>query len=71
MKNFDGCMGMLLGVTKVDTFKDLLRSVSNMERMPSSTIPIFMNSRPQQRAKDEAKVPFMALKDKIVANTSA
>jgi hypothetical protein len=31
MKNIDGWIGMLLGVTKVNTFKDLLRSVSNMK----------------------------------------
>jgi hypothetical protein len=46
MKNIDGWMGMLLGVMKVNTFKDLLRSVSNMKRMSPSTMPGFISSRP-------------------------
>jgi hypothetical protein len=71
MKNIDGWMGMLLGVTKVNTFKDLLRSVSNMKRMSSSTMPSFMSSRLHRGAKAEVKVAFTALKDKMVANTNA
>jgi hypothetical protein len=65
-KNIDGWMGMLLGVTKVSTFKDLLRAVSNMESMSSSNIPSFMGARPPRRT--EAKVAFTKLKDKMVAN---
>jgi hypothetical protein len=38
-KNIDGWMEMLLGVIKVNTFKDLLRAVSNMENMSSANIP--------------------------------
>jgi Retrotransposon gag protein len=68
MKNIDGWMGMLLGVTKVNTFKDLLTSVSNMERMSPHTVPNFMNNRPQRGARAEAKVAFTSLKDKMVAN---
>ena len=68
MKNIDGWMGMLLGVTKVNTFKDLLRSVSNMERMSPHTVPNFMNNRPQRGARAETKVAFTSLKDKMVAN---
>jgi hypothetical protein len=59
IKNIDGWMGMLLGVTKVNTFKDLLRSISNMKRMSSSTILSFMNSKPHRGAKAEAKVAFI------------
>jgi hypothetical protein len=68
MKNIDGWMGMLLGVTKVNTFKDLLKSVSNMERMSPHTVPNFMNNRPQRGARVEVKVAFTSLKDKMVAN---
>jgi hypothetical protein len=68
MKNIDGWMGMLLGVIKVNTFKDLLRSVSNMERMSPHTVPNFMNNRPQRVARAETKVAFTSLKDKMVAN---
>jgi Retrotransposon gag protein len=50
MKNIDGWMCMLLGVTKVNTFKDLLRSVSNMKRMSPHTMSSFMNNRPQREA---------------------
>jgi Retrotransposon gag protein len=50
MKNIDGWMSMLLDVTKVNTFKDLLRSVSNMERMSSHTVPSFMSNRSQRGA---------------------
>jgi hypothetical protein len=71
MKNIDEWMGMLLGVMKVNTFKDLLWSVSNMEKVSPSTTPGFMNSRPLRGAKVETKVAFTALKDKMVANTSA
>jgi hypothetical protein len=46
MKNIDGWMGMLLGVIKVNTFKDLLMSMSNMKRMSPHTMPNFMSSRP-------------------------
>jgi hypothetical protein len=67
-KNIDGWMGMLLGVTKINTFKDLLRAVSNMESMSSSNIPSFMGARPPRRT--EAKVAFTKLKDKIIANTN-
>jgi hypothetical protein len=70
MKNIDGWMGMLLGVIKVSTFKDLLRSVSNMERMSPHTMPSFMSNRPQRGAKAETKVAFTSLKDKMVANTN-
>jgi Retrotransposon gag protein len=69
-KNIDGWMGMLLGVIKVNTFKDLLRSVSNMERMSPHTVPNFMNNRPQRGARAEAKVTFTSLKDKMIANTN-
>jgi hypothetical protein len=67
-KNIDGWMGMLLGVTKVNTFKDLLRAVSKMESMSSSNIPSFMGTRPPRRT--EAKVAFTKFKDKMVANTN-
>jgi Retrotransposon gag protein len=67
-KNIDGWMGMLLGVTKVNTFKDLLRSVSNMERMSPQTVPNFMSNRPQRGARAETKVTFTSLRDKMVAN---
>jgi hypothetical protein len=70
MKNIDGWMGMLLGVTKVNTFKDLLRLVSNMERISPHTMPSFMSNRTQRGAKAETKVAFMSLKDKMVANTN-
>jgi hypothetical protein len=70
MKNIDGWMGMLLGVTKVNTFKDLLRSVSNMERMSPHTMPNFMSNKPQRGARAETKVAFTSLKDKMVANTN-
>jgi hypothetical protein len=70
MKNIDGWMSMLLGVTKVNTFKDLLRSMSNMERMSPHTVPSFMSNRPQRGAKAETKVTFTAFKDKMVANTN-
>jgi hypothetical protein len=70
IKNIDGWMDMLLGVTKVNTFKDLIRSVSNMERMSPHTMPSFMSNRPQRGAKDETKVAFTSLKDKMVANTN-
>jgi hypothetical protein len=70
MKNIDGWMGILLDVTKVNTFKDLLRSVSNMERMSPHTVPIFMNNRSQRGARAETKVAFTSLKDKTVANTN-
>jgi hypothetical protein len=70
IKNIDGWMGMLLGVTKVNTFKDLLRSVPNMERMSPHTVPRFMSNRPQWGARAETKVAFTALKDKIVVNTN-
>jgi hypothetical protein len=70
MKNIDGWMGRLLGVIKVNTFKDLLISVSNMERMSPHTVPNFMNNRPQRGARVEAKVAFTSLKDKMVANTN-
>jgi hypothetical protein len=61
-------MRMLLGVTKVNTFKDFLRAVSNMESMSSSNIPSFMGTRPPRTT--EAKVAFTKLKDKMVANTN-
>jgi hypothetical protein len=70
MKNINGWMGMLLGVTKVNTFKDLLKSVSNMERMSPHTMPSFMNNMPQRGAKAETKVAFNSLKDKMVINTN-
>jgi hypothetical protein len=69
-KNIDGWMGMLLGVTKVNTFKDLLRSVSTMERMSPQTVPNFMSNRPHRGARAETKVAFTSLKDKMVANTN-
>jgi hypothetical protein len=62
-------MGMLLGVIKVNTFKDLLRSVSNMEKTSPHTVPNFMNNRSQRGARAETKVAFTTLKDKMVANT--
>jgi Retrotransposon gag protein len=58
IKNIDGWIGMLLGVTKVNTFKNLLRSVSNMERMSSHTVPSFMNNKPQRGARAETKGAF-------------
>jgi Retrotransposon gag protein len=58
IKNIDGWIGMLLGVIKVNTFKNLLRSVSNMERMSSHTVPSFMNNRPQRGARAETKGAF-------------
>jgi Reverse transcriptase (RNA-dependent DNA polymerase) len=61
---------MLLGVTKVNTFKDLLRLVFNMERMSPHTMPSFMNNRPQRGAQAETKVAFTSLKDKMVANAN-
>jgi hypothetical protein len=70
IKNIDGWMGMLLGVTKVNTFKNLLRSVSNMEMMSLNTVPSFMNNRPQRGARAKTKVAFTSLKDKMVANTN-
>jgi hypothetical protein len=70
MKNIDGWMDMLLGVTKINIFKDLLQSVSNMKMMSPNTMPSFMNSRPQRGAKAEAKVAFTALKNKMVADTN-
>jgi hypothetical protein len=70
MKNIDRWMSMLLGITKVNTFKDLFRSVSNMERMSPHTVPSFMNNRPQRGAIAELKVTFTSLKDKVVANTN-
>jgi hypothetical protein len=70
MKNIDRWMGMLLGVTKVNTFKDLLRSVSNMERMSPHTMPCFISNMPQRGAKTETKVAFTSLKDKMVTNTN-
>jgi hypothetical protein len=70
MKNIDRWMDMLLGVTNVNTFKDLLRSVSNMERMSPQTMPSFMSNRPKWGAKAETKVAFTSLKDKMVANTN-
>jgi hypothetical protein len=70
MKNIDGWMGMLLGVTKVNTFKDLLRSVSNMEKMSPHTMPSFMSNRPQRGTRAETKVAFTSLKEKMVANTN-
>jgi Retrotransposon gag protein len=69
-KNIDGWMGMLLGVTKVNMFKDLLRSVSNMERMSPHTVSSFMNNKPQRGARAETKVAFTSLNDKMVANTN-
>jgi hypothetical protein len=70
MKNIDGWMDMLLGVIKFNTFKDLLRSVSNMERISPHTMPSFMNNRPQRGARAETKVAFTSLKDKMAANTN-
>jgi hypothetical protein len=70
MKNIDGWMGMLLGVTNVNTFKYLLRSTSNMKRMSLQTVPNFMSNRPQRGAQAETKVTFISLKDKMVANTN-
>jgi hypothetical protein len=70
MKNIDGWMDMLLSVTKFNTFKDLLRSVSNMERISPHTMPSFMNNRPQRGARAETKVAFTSLKDKMAANTN-
>jgi hypothetical protein len=70
MKNIDGWINMLLGVTKVHTFKDLLRSVSNMERMSPHTMPSFMSKKPQRGTMAETKVTFTSLKDKMVANTN-
>jgi hypothetical protein len=70
MKNIDGWMGMLLGVTKVNTFKDLLKSVSNMERMSPHTMPSFMSNRPQRGARAVTKVAFTSLKEKMVTNTN-
>jgi hypothetical protein len=68
-KNINGWMdGMLLGVTKVSTFKDLLRAVSNTESISSASIPSFMGARPQRRTK--AKVTFTKLNNKIIANTN-
>jgi hypothetical protein len=65
MKNIDEWMGMLLSVTKVNTFKDLL-----MERMSPHIVPSFMNNRPQRGARTETKMAFTSLKDKMVANTN-
>jgi hypothetical protein len=70
MKNIDGWMVMLLGVTKVSTFKGLLRLVFNMERMSPHTVPKFMNNKPQRGARAETKVTFTSIKDKMVANTN-
>jgi hypothetical protein len=70
MKNIDRWMGMLLGVIKVNTFKDLFKSVSNMERMSPHTKPSFISNGPQQGAKTETKVAFMSLKNKMVVNTN-
>jgi hypothetical protein len=70
IKNIDGWMGMLLSTTKVSTFKDMLKSVSNMERMSLHTMSNFMSSRPQWGAKVGTKVAFTLLKDKMIANTS-
>jgi Retrotransposon gag protein len=70
MKNIDGSMGMLLSVTKVNMFKDLLRSMSNMEKMSPHTMPSFMSNRLQRGAKTETEVAFTSLKDKMVANTN-
>jgi hypothetical protein len=70
MKNIDGWMGILLSVIKVNTFKDLLISMSNMERMSPHTMPTFMSNRLQRGAKAETKVTFTPLKDKMIANTN-
>jgi Retrotransposon gag protein len=70
MKKIEGLMGMLLGVTKVNTFKDLLRSVSNMEKISPHTMPSFMSNRPQRGTRAETKVTFTTLKEKMVANTN-
>jgi len=59
---------MLLGVTKVNTFKDLLRAVSNMKSMLSFNIPSFMGARLPRKIK--ANVAFTKLKDEMVANTN-
>jgi hypothetical protein len=59
---------MFLGVTKVNTFKDLLRVVSNMESISSANIPSFMSARLPRRT--EAKVAFTKFKDKMVTNTN-
>jgi hypothetical protein len=67
-KNIDGWMEMLLGVIKVNTFKDLLRAVSNMESMFSANISSFIGARLQR--KTEAKVAFTKLNDKMVASTN-
>jgi hypothetical protein len=61
---------MLLTVTMINTFKDLLRSVSNMKRMSSNTMPSFMSNRSQRGAKTENKVAFTSLNDKMIANTN-
>jgi hypothetical protein len=61
---------LLVGVTKVNTFKDLLRSVSNMEKISPHTMLSFMSNRPQRGTRAETKVAFTSLKDKIVANTN-
>jgi hypothetical protein len=69
-KNIDEWIGMLLGVTKVNMFKDLLRSVSNMESMSPQTVPNFMSNKPQRGVRAETKVAFTSLRDKMVANTN-
>jgi hypothetical protein len=61
-------MRMLLGVTKVNTFKDLLRVVSNMESMFSTNISSFIGARLQR--KKEANVAFTKHDDKMMANTN-
>jgi hypothetical protein len=65
-KNIDRWMRMLLGATKVNTFKYLIRAMSNMESMSSANIPSFIGARPQRRT--EAKTTFTKLKNKMVAN---
>jgi hypothetical protein len=50
-ENINGLMGMFLGVTKVNTFKDLLRAVSNMKSILSSNISSFMSAQPPKRTK--------------------
>jgi hypothetical protein len=70
MKNINGWMGMILGVTKVNTFKDLLRSVSNMERMSPHTVSGFMSNRPQRGAKAKTKMEFTSFKDKMIPNAN-
>jgi Retrotransposon gag protein len=70
MKNIDGWMGMLLDVIKVNTFKDLLRSVSNMEKMSPHTMPSFMSNSPQRGTRAETKVAFTSLEEKMIANTN-